>query len=75
MKHYSRYNRKIKKNKKNIPPNNMWKFLEKFKCSFFACCKSKCSLNVKDIDGDGKPDIIELEIEKEGKNVKFSTEL
>ena len=49
----------------------MWKIFKNFKCKFTACCKSKCSVNVKDIDGDGVPDIIEAEIGK----AKFSTEL
>tara|TARA_R110000803_G_scaffold8743_1_gene28137 strand:- start:2343 stop:2564 length:222 start_codon:yes stop_codon:yes gene_type:complete len=73
MKHYSKYNRR--RIKKKIPPNinsnKMWKIFKNFKCKFTACCKTKCSINVKDIDGDGIPDIIEAEIGK----TKITTEL
>ena len=34
------------------------KFLKNFKCNFFVCCKSKCSIN--DTDGDGIPDTLEI---------------
>ena len=74
MKHYSKYNRR--RIKKKIPPNinsnkMFGKLFKNFKCKFTACCKSKCSVNVKDIDGDGRPDIIEAEIG----GAKFTTEL
>ena len=34
------------------------RFLKNFKCKFFICCKSKCSIN--DTDGDGIPDTLEI---------------
>lgn len=72
MKHYSRHNRNrfLSKNKKKKNSNIMWKFLKNFRCHFTACCKSKCSIAAKDIDGDGTPDIIEISVnDKNGKRV------
>lgn len=63
MKQYSRHNRLRFVNKKNANNKEMFKW-KNFKCKFMACCKSKCSLNAKDIDGDGVPDIIEVEVGK-----------
>lgn len=37
-----------------------WKFLSKFKCKVFICCKSKCSIN--DVDRDGIPDEIVTQV-------------
>ena len=62
MRTYTRSRKKMKI-KKNINSKEMFKW-KNFKCKFMACCKSKCSLNAKDIDGDGVPDIIEVEVGK-----------
>ena len=53
MRTYTRSRKKMKI-KKNINSKEMFKW-KNFKCKFMACCKSKCSLNAKDIDGDGVP--------------------
>ena len=39
----------------------MWKFINKIKCKFAICCKSKCSLN--DTNNDGIPDQLVIKLD------------
>jgi hypothetical protein len=45
----------------------MLKLFKKVSCKFTGCCKSQCSLNAKDTDGDGVVDTIFYHVEKDGK--------
>ena len=42
----------------------MFGWLKKIKFKMVSCCGSKCSIGMKDTDGDGIPDKINIEIEK-----------